>query len=126
MKIKNLVYFLPSIFYYALIIFLSSQSFQVKAPLSFSDKGIHFLEFGLFSLLLSYGYFKGLNLSPQLKSVIIIGSGIILSLLDECHQYFVPQRQFDVLDITADSIGIIFGLLLFLYLRQRVKFFKET
>ncbi|MFQ5722670.1 MAG: VanZ family protein [Candidatus Aminicenantales bacterium] len=126
MKIKNLIYFLPSILYYALIFFLSSQSYQIKARLPFSDKGAHFLEFAVFSFLLSFGYFKSLKLLPQLKSVIIIGSGIILAWLDECHQYFVPQRQFDVLDITADSVGIIFGLLLYLYLRQRLKFLKET
>ncbi len=125
MKIKNLLYFLPSILYYALIFFLSSHSYQIKARLPLSDKGVHFLEFTVFSFLLSFGYFQGLKLSPQVKSVMIIFSGIVLGVLDECHQYFVPQRQFDVLDMVADSVGIVVGLLLFLYLRRKTKLFRE-
>ena len=126
MKTKNILYLLPSIAYYALIFFLSSHSYQIKARLPLFDKGVHFLEFAVFSFLLSFGYFKSLKLSPQIKSAMIIFSGIVLGVLDECHQYFIPQRQFDVLDMAADSVGIVIGLLLFLYLRRKIKFFKET
>ncbi len=120
MKIKNFLYFAPAILYYILIFFVSSTSSGISINIPFFDKGIHCLEFAVLAFLLSLGYFKSLKSSLKAKCLITIFSGILLGILDEVHQYFVPQRRFEILDIIADGVGIIIGLFVYLYLSRRV------
>lgn len=122
MKIKNLLYFLPAAFYYILIFFVSSTSSEINVSIPFFDKGIHSLEFLGLAFLLSLGYFKILKSSLVAKSLITIFSGALLGVLDEVHQYFVPRRHFEILDIVADGVGIIFGLCVYVYISRRVNF----
>lgn len=117
---KKLIYFVPAIIYYILIFFLSSGSYGSKVDISFLDKGIHCLEFAILAFLISYGFFKGLKYSMKSKAIMTIMSGLLLGVSDEIHQYFVPQRQFEILDIIADGVGIIVGLCFYLYLSRRV------
>jgi VanZ family protein len=106
---------MPAILYYALIFFLSSMSFKGQASVPFLDKGLHLVEFGLLGFLLSLGYFLSLKSSFRIKSSFTLASGILLGSLDEIHQYFVPNRSFEILDIVADSLGILIGLAVFYY-----------
>ncbi|MBU4129066.1 VanZ family protein, partial [bacterium] len=41
---------------------------------------------------------------------------ILYALSDEIHQFFVPGREFDLWDLVADSLGIVFVAL---YLKRR-------
>lgn len=120
MKIKNFIYFTPAIFYYALIFFISSKSYEIKVEVPFTDKGLHCLEFAVFSLFLSLGFFKSFKFSSKIKFLITLFSGISLGILDEAHQYFVPERHFDILDMAADGLGIIIGLCFYLYLSRKI------
>ena len=106
---------MPAILYYTLIFFLSSMSFKGQVSVPFLDKGVHLVEFSLLGFLLSLGYFLSLKSSLRLKSSLTLASGILLGCLDEIHQYFVPNRSFEVLDMVADSIGILIGLAAFYY-----------
>jgi VanZ family protein len=114
---KKILLFLPAILYYALIFLLSSMSFILEGQISipFLDKGIHLVEFGLLGFFLSLGYFLSLKSSLRIKSSLTLASGIMLGCLDEIHQYFVPNRSFEVMDMVADSIGILIGLVAFYY-----------
>ena len=112
---KKILLFLPAILYYALIFLLSSISFKGEVSVPFLDKGVHLVEFGLLGFFLSLGYFLTLKSSFRIKSSFTIASGILLGCLDEIHQYFVPNRSFEVMDMVADSIGILIGLLAFYY-----------
>lgn len=124
---KKLLFFAPSAVYYALIFFLSSKSYKVQPEIPFLDKGVHLVEFGLLGLFLSLGYFKNLKSSFLLRAVLTILSGIVLGALDEGHQYFVPGRSTEILDLVADTVGICAGLLVYVYLsRKKMKLLIRT
>jgi VanZ family protein len=106
---------MPAVLYYALIFILSSISFKGQASVPFLDKGMHLVEFGFLGFFLSLGYFLSLESSLRIKSSLTVVSGILLGGLDEIHQYFVPNRSFEVMDMVADSIGVLIGLVVFYY-----------
>ncbi len=68
---------------------------------------LHMGEFGLFSMLLMFGF-------PKIKPYILGLISITYGILDEIHQFFVPTRYFDVKDILFDVIGAILGIVLYL------------
>ncbi len=118
MRMRKFLFFVPAALYYALIFILSSLRVKGQVSLPFLDKGLHLVEFTLLGFLLSFGFFLSFGSSVRVKSVFTLASGILLGCLDELHQYFVPERSFEVLDIVADSIGIIIGLIAFYYLTR--------
>jgi VanZ family protein len=112
--------FLPSLFYYSLIFYLSSQSYQVNVDIFFLDKVIHFVEFGILGFLLSIGFFAhNISLKNKFYFVLIIGS--VLAVLDEIHQVFVPLRVMDPLDLAADVLGVCLGFFAFNYFYKKNK-----
>lgn len=117
---KKALYFLPTALYYALIFFLSSRSYQIEVHTPFFDKAVHILEFAVLGLLLSFGFFKSLQSSLKAKSLLAFCCGLLLGLLDEAHQSFVPLRQFEILDLVADGTGILIGLLAYLILARKL------
>lgn len=48
-------------------------------------------------------------------------SMIVLGILLEIGQYFIPSRSFSLLDIVANSLGVLLGILLGNYLTKRFK-----
>lgn len=100
-----------------LIYYFSSRSTTgiVTEPLSrfVFFKTLHILEYALLSILLFYGLLR------YKKTVII---AYLYALSDEIHQTFVPGRTGLFRDTLFDLLGIIIGLLLIKYLRNR-KFF---
>jgi VanZ family protein len=115
---KKILFFVPAILYYALIFILSSLRVKGQVSLPFLDKGLHLVEFALLGFLLSFGFFLSFRSSVRVKSAFTLVIGILLGCLDEFHQYFVPERSFEVLDMVADSIGILIGLIAFYYLSR--------
>lgn len=118
MRMKKILFFTPAVLYYTLIFYISSLSIKGLTEISFFDKGAHLMEFALLGFLLSLGFFLGFGFSVRVKSVLILASGILLGFLDELHQYFIPGRSFEVLDMVADSIGVLIGLVAFFYLSR--------
>ena len=119
---KKLFYIVPATSYYILIFWLSYRSYGIHIKVPSFDKGIHCLEFAGLAFLLSLGYFKILKSSQKVKALITIFSGILLGVFDEFHQYFVPVRSFEILDMMADCLGIIIGFFLYLYISHRANF----
>ena len=110
MKIKKLKK-IPVIIFTILIFILSS--FRQKLPLpgegvsapDYSMYIYHIGEFGLFTMLLMLGFY------PQFKLYFLIGISLLYGVLDEIHQFFVPTRYFDVVDILCNSIGVVLGVI---------------
>lgn len=119
MTTKKASYFVPAFLYYVLIFILSSQSFNNHLPGQGFDELAHFLEFSLLGFFLSFGYFNAFSLTPAVKSVLVLLTGLPLGILDELHQRFVPGRTSALTDILADGAGIIAGILVYLYLAKR-------
>ena len=118
---KKILFFTPAVLYYVLIFYLSSRSYEVKISILFFDKGVHLFEFAFLGFLLSFGYFMSLKSSLMVKAGLTFASGILLGTLDELHQYFVPLRSTEVLDVLADAIGILMGLFVYFYFSQTAK-----
>jgi len=102
-------YQLPALLW-ALLIFISSSipsSLMPSLRVFDFDKGIHF---GVYFLLAFFTY-RALRYQERLPllarhallwTVLLI---IVYGATDEIHQYFVPGRQADLLDLLADTLG---------------------
>jgi VanZ family protein len=70
---------------------------------SFWDKQNHFIAFCTLYVLLSLAYN---HFSTHLKALLLLLVGFQI----EITQYFIPSRCFSLMDIVADSIGILIGI----------------
>ena len=68
----------------------------------FHDKWIHLVAY----FVLGMTAYKA-NAGRRFLQLIICGG---FGLFDECHQYFVPGRHFDLMDWAADVIGVLLAL----------------
>jgi len=113
MKIKNLKR-IPVIILTIVIFVLSSLKQKIPPigayKIDYLFIVLHIGEFGLFSMLLMLGFY------PQFKSYYLVMGCILYGILDEIHQYFVPTRFFDVLDILCNIVGAILGVLIYFLL----------
>jgi len=115
------------------IIFLADTAdynfaFHVVGQIPYGDKICHALLYGVMALLLNYGLgfrrvrllthlpvwlktkastsfiFKGaLANAPYVGSIIVL----IFATLEECSQYYIPSRTFDLWDLGADFVGVV-------------------
>jgi VanZ family protein len=111
----------PALLYMLLIWALSSFPIQLdfsRVPLR--DKGVHFVEYGTLSVLLTHAL---CITAPQRRAILIWGSAVLITLVwgatDEIHQAFVPGRFADVGDLIADGCGAVAGSLAYLLVRRR-------
>ena len=75
----------------------------------------HFTEYLILGIL-TYNLIKSYNK----KAYIAIFICILYAINDEIHQYFVPGRSCQILDMTIDSIGSITGI----YLLKQINKYK--
>lgn len=94
--------------YAACIFVLSSIPGHGLPHVSVSDKMIHVLEFGILAYLLCSALtaHKPHWPSRHVALLSILGT-TVYGLTDEFHQWFVPQRSADWLDVLADGLGAI-------------------
>jgi len=74
------------------------------------DKQNHFAAFFVLYVLLSFAY---THLSVYKKGIILLFVGFQI----EVTQYFIPGRFFSLLDIVADSVGIVIGVVIYRLLK---------
>ena len=100
----------PVVLYCALIFVLSSVSDVPSLPGDMSDKtghGLLYLGLGfLVARALAGGLGQPLRLGMVAVSIVL---STVYGLSDECHQWFVPSREFDLRDLTADAVGASIG-----------------
>ena len=103
---------LPLIIYCLAIYIQSSYPGAEKIPrFAFSDKILHFGAYGLLGILFYRAYETlPLKANKRLLFLLSIGSAILYGVSDEIHQYFVPFRQADIMDVMANTIGSICGV----------------
>ncbi len=96
------------------IIFLADTAdynfaFRTIGHIPYGDKIMHALLYGVMAGLLNWGlrYRKvclfGACYTPYLGSVIVL----VFAAIEECTQYYIPSRTFDLGDLAADLIGVI-------------------
>ncbi|PKG84298.1 trypsin [Colwellia sp. 75C3] len=96
----------------------NSVLFQFVASIPYGDKLGHFCLFGLLTL--------ATNVAFKLKSFkvyskeLFLGTALVFTfvVIEECSQYFIPNRTFDLMDLSADFIGILFFNVVTSYLKK--------
>jgi VanZ family protein len=83
----------------------------------FNDKGNHFLAFSVLTLLLLHAY--------RVKYLTAFILMMLYGVLIEVSQLFAVNRHGELLDVLADTIGVVIGILLYwlierFYLRKLV------
>ncbi len=78
----------------------------------FFDKFVHFSEYFILSFLfVNYQIEKGNSFKKNIINLSKIL--IIMPILDELHQLFIPGRSCSIYDIIADILGILVFMLLY-------------
>jgi VanZ family protein len=83
------------------------------------DKIVHFVMFFILGILLGIiGHIKHTRFNIKwLPFIAIIYGGVI----EIVQQLFIPTRSGDVFDWVADTVGLIVGIVLFLYIPNKIK-----
>ena len=118
---KKWMYFLPALAFYLFIFLLSSSRIDIDIDIDHLDKLGHLVEFGLMGFFLAIGFYNAFSASSSTKFGLTFGSGLILAMLDEFHQFFVPFRHSDVVDILADAAGLALGICVYRFFATRRK-----
>ncbi|MGB2930113.1 MAG: VanZ family protein [Desulfobacterales bacterium] len=119
---KFLFYWFPIILYCLLIFIQSSYpSFKNAPELPYIDKMLHFVAYALLGALFLRA-FKTSRIKNNLKLMLIL-SFVLSSLYgisDEIHQYFVPYRDADFMDVLADMLGGIMGVYIYQAMARKI------
>jgi len=98
------------------VVFLSLLP-RVELPVDFwnADKLYHCAAYGWLALLAVMGF------ADRRTALCVALSMILLGLLLEVGQYFIPGRMFSVLDILANMLGVILGIFLGRFIGKRLE-----
>ena len=92
--------------YMGVLFFLSAQSTLPQLPGAPSDKLEHFTAYGVLSLLVVWAAAAGQWRSIRFRTVVVaIAISSAYGYSDEYHQFFVPNRSYDLMDWAADTSG---------------------
>lgn len=90
------------------IIFLADTAdynfaFKMVGHIPYGDKIAHALLYGTMAFLLNVGLgFRKVGNIFYLSSIIVL----TFAILEECTQYYIPSRTFDLWDVVADFVGV--------------------
>ncbi len=97
------------VFAYATMIFLLSSKTLIRTPSFYYknhlDKVIHFIEFGIFAVLLCRAVRRTVWATPLKVMLIAVCIATGYAISDEIHQRVVRGRSSDWKDVAADVVG---------------------
>lgn len=102
----------PVLLYAGAIIVLSSQSSLPSTRIW--DKAAHFGEYAILGFLLSRAIYLISGWTALRAAAVSVVIATLFAFTDEMHQYFVPGRDADALDVVADFLGSVSGSAAFL------------
>ena len=88
---------------FVVIEYLALTPQHIEVIEGFWDKQNHFMAFFVLTILLSFAY-------SQLTTLKKFGLLLLMGFQIETMQYFIPGRFFSLLDVVADSVGIVMGV----------------
>ena len=107
-RISALVSWSLTVLYMGAIFFFSAQP-NPSLPDRISGGGflLHLIEYGILGLLLSWAL---ANSGVERRLILyVFFVGLLYGAMDEFHQYFVPERNASLLDVSADGLGCLIG-----------------
>lgn len=118
----------PAVAYMALIWWISSRDVR-GVPVDafpFRDKGIHFVEYTCLGAVVARATLSTWAAIPLRASGLALIATFAWGVLDELHQAFVPGRSADPIDLVADAVGTVCGVLAFWAFRERLRRWRTT
>lgn len=122
MKRSHLILWLPCILYYAFITLISAipgstWSGVIQQPFTHFDKVVHFFLYAFLGMVLARAlsweeYYHHLKKRWYLYFAFLIP---LVALIDEVHQFFVPNRSMHFIDWLADISGALCGGLFYIF-----------
>ena len=94
--------------------FLATTTLEIEVVSGIWDKANHFTAFFVLYVLLSFAYN---NLTSVQKFLLLIAYGLQIEIV----QSFIDGRYFSLLDVVADSIGILLGALFVALLKKKFR-----
>ena len=62
------------------------------------------------------GFMCTFDIKNIIKFITSLGIGVVYAVSDEIHQYFIPGRSAQILDICIDSLGVLTGIFILIIL----------
>jgi VanZ family protein len=108
-------YWLPVIIYGGVIFVQSSYPSPREEPdLPYFDKSLHMLGYALLGALFCRAYGASWHGAGRWRTALLgVVSAGLYGVSDEIHQYFVPGRSAEVMDVVADVVGAAAGAVLY-------------
>ena len=94
--------------------FLATTTIPIEVVESMWDKANHFTAFFVLYMLLSFAY-KTLTLVQ--KSLLLLAFGLQIEIV----QSFIDGRYFSLMDVVADSIGIVIGIVIYKFTQKFIR-----
>jgi len=94
------------VIYVLIVTYFSLTPIEHKGPVIIWDKASHFTAYLLLAMFVKKVHIR----FSYLTCVITCCS---YSFIIECIQYFIPSRQFDVLDMLANLLGTVLGVIIY-------------
>jgi VanZ family protein len=114
-------YWTPVFLYCGIIGYLSSQSYpsQYLPPFLFglSDKLLHGVEYGILGILLYRAFHQTTGTIGSISLAVVCA--VAFGISDEMHQWFVPNRQADIWDLFADTLGATLGIWTWVFITKK-------
>jgi VanZ family protein len=111
----------PVLLVMGLILYFSSLPDPGGPPGGISDKTAHFLIYGALGAAMVRALARGRSAAMTLPTIIVAAVlSTLYGISDEIHQYFVPPRTPDILDVVADAAGAFAGAIVLTVLARLV------
>ena len=115
---------------YSVVIFIFSSRPEVGVAQFFygQDKVMHFFAYGVHAFLCMAALSDKILLLKLFHYFLALVFSVSYGIFNEIYQYFIPEREFSLGDILANSLGIItFLALVYIFQnKKRKKIFKDT
>ena len=128
--LRRKIFFGMLLMAYSVVIFIFSSRPEVGVAQLFygQDKVMHFVIYGIHTFLCLLTLCDKILLLKFIQYFLALILSVSYGIFNEIYQYFIPEREFSLGDILANSLGIItFLILVYIFQnKKREKIFKET
>ena len=118
------IFFLILLIVYSMVIFIFSSRPEVGVEQLFygQDKVIHFLTYGTHAFLCLVALSDKILLLKLFHYFLALVFSVSYGIFNEIYQYFIPEREFSLGDILANSLGIItFLIMVYAFQNKKLK-----
>jgi len=109
---------------YSVVIFIFSSRPEVGVAQFFygQDKVMHFFTYGIHAFLCLVALSDKILLLKLFHYFLALALSVSYGIFNEIYQYFIPEREFSLGDILANSLGIItFLILVYAFQNKKLK-----